>query len=52
MACETSMKKTSLSNVSACKGVLDVSRRAMQDSPVGASKVLNRAKGAVRLAKV
>ena len=47
-----SMNISSFSNVSAWSGLLETSRRAMHDSPVGASKVVAMAKGAVRLMKV
>ena len=40
MACAASTKTTSFSSVSACSGVFETSRRATQDSPVGASKVV------------
>ena len=43
---------SSLSNVSACKGVLLRLRRATQFSPDGASKTVKAANGAVRLVKV
>ena len=49
---EASMNISSLSRVRACSGLLETSRRAMQASPVGASKVVAIANGAVRLMKV
>ena len=47
-----SMNISSLSMVRAWRGLLETSRRATQDSPVGASNVVAIANGAVRLMKV
>ena len=47
-----SMNISSLKSVRAWSGLFETSRRAMQDSPVGPSKVVAIANGAVRLMKV